>query len=1099
MKRILLSLIISFLMLGGLALGLTRAGLAAQETQTASLPIAAPDPAQPAPFSQEDQASPPAGAAQSDGASQASQIQAALGLELDAARNAGPQAVLDFVQARSSASVGLSTEAASLLDAAALDAQTELAGPSLSQAAAPLATPYVGINSGACAYTSVQAAVNAAGAGDLIKIVTGAYTETIDLAGKQLTIVGGYNPTCTTPTSGRSQIKNGAAGSVVDVTLGSRTTLRNLEISNGSSFGAGLDLLGSSHIILDNSLVHDNNGATGGGAYIGGGSVISITNNTAIFKNTANAGGGVIVYGRLAGLQARSDIYQNSSTTDGGGLYIIGGTVTLNGTIVFANTAVRNGGGVYSADGNLTMQGTARVGLANFTQTAVDGGGIYASGSSIQMIGAAIAVINNTASNNGGGLFLTNRSTLTVEGGTIGSAASATAGNDALFGGGMYVFSSTVNFTGFIINNIASGSGGGVYADSATVFMNGATIGSTSTNGHNQIGPAGLNGAGMYLINKTRADLTNSNIVSNTLSNPSTGYGGGLYVRANSIVTLTNSTIQQHRTRSSSDGRGAGIYIYDSQVTLDNSDVLSNTTPDLGGGVRMFGLSTIKINNGSTFRANQATGGVGGAIAATSTPTILGNQAVFRSNHASQNGGAIFTDGGEIKFTGSIDMQGNSAGGSGGALAVTGATNVEINASTGSTASSLSYNTAGGSGGAVYLNTSLPFVFHNNQTVHPLTISNNHSGGSGGAFYLLGAALFDVYGYFDFINNTAVGNGGAIALEGGRRIWLDDYFTVGARLSGNQAVLGGAIYASASNRVECDGARFGESGSGNQAASGGAVYLTSSVLTSDNCIFEYNTSTGSGGALAAFTSTLTIGTDYLALPDARQLAEDAALAASAAPAAPAATGCLPLTSTQCSRFNNNSATGASANGGAIFLSASILTLDNIYLHHNQATAGGAIFQTGAASKSNLRNFLVYKNSTTQAFGAGIRMSGGAYTITHGTMAYNTGGAGLSTGSVSRSVVKNSIIWRNSVGAFAAVTETSCNFDQAGILGTALNPRFLNPAADNYHLSSSSPAIDVCASGLPFDLENRPRPSGALFDMGALEGMNFALFLPLTRR
>ncbi len=600
MKRILLSLIISFFMLGGLALGLTRAGLAAQETQTAGLPITAPDPAQPAPFSQEDL---PAGAApeRAPDTSQASQIQAALGLELDAARNAGPQAVLDFVQAQPSA--GLSAEAASLLAAAALDARAELAGPAPAQAASPLARPIVGINNSSCSFTTIQSAINAAGAGDLIKIATGTFTETIDLNAKELTLVGGYNSLCTLPSTARTTINNGASGSVVDLTGGSRVTLRNLEFSKGTSFGAGLDLLGSSHVVLDNSLVYKNNGASGGGIYIGGGSVVSITNSTAILLNTGSAGGGAIVFGRLAGLQAGSDIYNNSSTTDGGGLYINGGIVTLNSTLIFANTAAGNGGGIYSLNSNVTMQGSARVGLANFTQTATNGGGIYASKSSIQMIGAATAFINNTASNNGGGLFLTNLSTLTAEGSTIGSAASATAGNDAVLGGGMYVLSSTVNFTGYIINNIASSSGGGVYADSATITMNGATIGSASANGHNRIGPVGLNGAGMYLINKTRAALTNTDIVSNTLSNPSTGYGGGLYVRANSIVTLTNSTIQQHRTPSAADGRGAGIYIYDSQVTLDNSDVFSNTTPNLGGGVRMFGLSTIKINNGSTFRA----------------------------------------------------------------------------------------------------------------------------------------------------------------------------------------------------------------------------------------------------------------------------------------------------------------------------------------------------------------------------------------------------------------------------------------------------------------------------------------------------------------
>ena len=60
--------------------------------------------------------------------------------------------------------------------------------------------------------------------------------------------------------------------------------------------------------------------------------------------------------------------------------------------------------------------------------------------------------------------------------------------------------------------------------------------------------------------------------------------------------------------------------------------------------------------------------------------------------------------------------------------------------------------------------------------------------------------------------------------------------------------------------------------------------------------------------------------------------------------------------------------------------------------------------------------------------------------------------------------------------------------------------FINPGANDYHLSPSSPAIDkgVFLSDVSNDLEGRPRPSGVTFDIGAYEypGLKpYKLYLP----
>lgn len=58
----------------------------------------------------------------------------------------------------------------------------------------------------------------------------------------------------------------------------------------------------------------------------------------------------------------------------------------------------------------------------------------------------------------------------------------------------------------------------------------------------------------------------------------------------------------------------------------------------------------------------------------------------------------------------------------------------------------------------------------------------------------------------------------------------------------NSADNGGAIYASNSPRVECDGMDFGFSNNGNKATggSGGAIYLSGGTFIADNCIFRNN-------------------------------------------------------------------------------------------------------------------------------------------------------------------------------------------------------------------------------------------------------------------
>ena len=1026
-------------------------------------------------------------------------IQAAL-RAFDVARSGGPEAVLAFDTAASD-------EVREVIRSEVEEAQRAIAARNAPIAPAAPQAPAaarVGVN-GACVYNTIQDAIDAAPNGATVRVVGEWFNENIDITGgKVITIEGGYNAACTAIVAGaKTTIDAVVSGSTVDVSGGSRVILRNLNLGYGSSFGAGVDVLGSSHVTLDNVRVKNNFGASGGGFYVGSGSVVTLTNGSNVSFNTASTGGGAIVYGRLSVFQTTSDFANNCATSDGGNLAVSGGTLVMDNADVVAGTAAGatgRGGGIY-ATGNavVTLTNSVFVGeSAPCCQTAYEGGGIYADNSRIFLLGSATSVLRNAATNNGGGAYLTNGSHLQSTGANVGNTASAANDNTAILGAGVYAISSTIDFSGRIFNNTASSSGGGLYASAGVLTFTNATIGGTGVNDPNVIGATGLNGAGLYLINNTHATLSSTVVASNTLTNPSTGYGGGLYVRAGSVVTITNSRIERHYAPSSFDGRGAGLYIQDAAVTLSNTQVLSNTAASKGGGARLFGASTLDVLGGSSFVNNRALDGEGGAIAATSAPDINVQDATFQYNSASTHGGAIYLDAGTLDAEGAWDIRFNQATLNGGAVAVLGTGDADFRVTGGPGSSFLAVNNAGGSGGALYVANGDTVQLHA-VSGFPLSFNTNTASGHGGGAYADNGASFDVYGQVQATSNVAGGNGGVFYLGGGSALWLDDYTTTRPQIWVNTADNGGAIYAANSPRVECDGTDFGFTNNGNTAAagSGGAIYLSGSTLTADNCVFRNNQAgQGNGGAIAAYTSTVRIDADYptplLRLMD---------LTERSGPDAPLATACDPLAQ-QCSSLYSNqaiSSTASNGNGGAIYVNAGQLHLNNTYLHRNTAARGGAIYQEGSSASGWITNTLIYSNTSLQPLGAGVRVSGGAMTVTHATLANNTGGAGYSPGAV-QSYLYNTILWGNTTASFNPLTVATCNIDQGGTAGPATNPLFVSPGGgEDYHLQLASPAMDACATGAPNDLDNRARPIGLQFDIGAYEVTIAKVYLPIILR
>lgn len=973
------------------------------------------------------------------------------------------------------------------------------------------ATPYdmgadeasarVGLNGAICAYGRIQDAVDAASSGDTIRAVTDVFSETVDIVSKNLTIAGGYDTDCTTYITGTTTINGGGTGSVFEIT-GGVVVLRDLDITGGNGGnGGGVSVLpGTLQVRLDNTKVFSNQASNGGGVYISSNSVLTITNDSDIHHNTALVnGGGARVWGKFVGGETLSDIYDNTAP-DGGGLSVPGGTLILNGSDVEGNQATGaqgKGGGVHVYDsGVVTLTGTAWIYGGH---TAYDGAGLYADNATLYLTGSNVTIQGNLATNNGGGMCLTNNSTLYATGTNIGAATTG-GDNEAVdgSGGGLYAQNSIIEFNGNLYNNRAALQGGGMYAESSRVNLINTYVGDRGANQANWV-TDGVFGAGLY-FSATQALLSNTVVASNTFSSGA-GWGAGVTAWADSVLTLTNgSRVEYHHAPNAwiFGGSGAGILIYDSTATLSNSQVLSNTANIGGGGIHMVHTSTLNILSGSVIAYNRVITGSGGGITANDTPDINISDSTLRSNAASTDGGAIYLDAGTLDFTGWWGVHNNMAGGNGGAVAVVGTGDADFQAS--GAGSSLIGNQAGGSGGALYV--------HNDSTLqlystngYLLSLSGNQASGNGGAAYADNGAYFDVYGKVVATANGASGNGGVFYLTGGSRVWLDDHTNDVPELRVNWAQNGGAIYAQDSPRVDCDGAMFGETADGNHATagSGGTLYLSGSTLSAENCTFRNNRATDNGGAVAAYTSTLNIDVTY---PSTLSAPERSTAPQPLAPEASLATPCNPLTQ-QCSAFYGNTADSdadAAGSGGAIYVSDSTLNVVHTYLHRNSAHRGGAIYQTGATASAQIANSLIYSNAVSIALGAGIRTTGGgAFTVTHTTLASNVGGSGFSGVA---SAVSNTIAWGNSMEGFSTAPITSsCTIDDSGNAGANVDPQFVAPGTgENYHLDSDSPAIDACDTGLPLDLDNRARPIGTRYDMGAYEGAGLRqIYLPLILR
>jgi parallel beta-helix repeat protein len=245
-------------------------------------------------------------------------------------------------------------------------------------------------------YPTIQAAINAAVAGDTVLVSPGTYVERIDFQEKEITVESTDGPTSTI-------IDGNQAGVVVRIVAneGQTPVLRGFTVRNGSNepfFGGGVYAYGGPALIEGNR-VTGNVGCNGGG-------IEADTSSATIRNNLVSdnrpgcsggpGGGGILLLGAGTANVLNNTITGNVTAADGGGISLFAaGSPTISGNVISNNATEpgRDGGGI--SLGNATDALIANNVI--FGNSASRGGGIFWLGPNAQ------PVVNNTIADNTAG------------------------------------------------------------------------------------------------------------------------------------------------------------------------------------------------------------------------------------------------------------------------------------------------------------------------------------------------------------------------------------------------------------------------------------------------------------------------------------------------------------------------------------------------------------------------------------------------------------------------------------------------------------------------------------------------------------------------
>jgi hypothetical protein len=367
----------------------------------------------------------------------------------------------------------------------------------ISKPASPATT--IRIVCSACAYTSIQAAIDDSIAGDIVALTAQTFTEPITID-KDITLQG-QGPGSTIIQAAAN--KNDATERVVTVVVTATATIADLKIRYGNTTGGG-GIHNRGTLTVTNSIITNNLAANNGAGIFNTGkssgehAVLTIIDSV-ISNNDGEGsgkGGGIYNYAQDGDATVnliRTEIHGNYNSYGGGiSNFAESGTATLNlmQTQVYGNSGAMKGGGIENRTYSASSKAILSIQDSTIDDNTIlyDGGGIYNFSESGE---TSVELTNSTISNNraydfGGGIYnnaFDGSCEITLTNVTISA-------NHADQGAGVYnygygspanvtIIASTING-----NIAASYYSGGIYNDrntgnvnsSATITMTGSIV-----------------------------------------------------------------------------------------------------------------------------------------------------------------------------------------------------------------------------------------------------------------------------------------------------------------------------------------------------------------------------------------------------------------------------------------------------------------------------------------------------------------------------------------------------------------------------------------------------------------------------------------------
>jgi uncharacterized repeat protein (TIGR01451 family) len=250
---------------------------------------------------------------------------------------------------------------------------------------------------GSCTYTTIQEAIDAASAGDTIKVAQDTYYENLSIS-EDIILLGGYSPpdwTTQGPASSTVINATGKGDSAIHVNRAS-PTIDNFTITGGS---------GQYHAA--------NNRTRGGGIYITGDNIHPIISDNVIQSNQAEEGGGICIDQWPSGVGSPPQILRNtirdntavrthSTSGWGGGFSLVITSAIIQDNTISDNIAYWGGGFLmwHSAPTieNNTISGNQALGVEGV------GGAFFIEESSVFIKNNVIA--SNVAQRYGDGIYI---------------------------------------------------------------------------------------------------------------------------------------------------------------------------------------------------------------------------------------------------------------------------------------------------------------------------------------------------------------------------------------------------------------------------------------------------------------------------------------------------------------------------------------------------------------------------------------------------------------------------------------------------------------------------------------------------------------------